>query len=72
MAHNSFKPGSRTPEFKPSRANLPLLSRSRANVPPFCSRVSANCVLEEDLDLDANYYCTEQIPRLETKRGQEQ
>ena len=71
MAHNSFKPGSRTPELAPSRANLPLLSPSRGNLPPFCSKVLANCVFEEDFDLDADYYCTDQIPRQESETGQE-
>ena len=70
MAHNSFKPGSRTPELAPSRANLPLLSTSRANIPPFYSRVSANCELEEEFDLDSDYFCTDKIPRQEEEKGQ--
>ena len=70
MAHNSFSPGSRTPELAPTRANLPLRSTSRTNVPPFCSRVSDNCVFEEDFDLDTDYYCIDQISRREKERGQ--
>ena len=70
MAHNSFAPGLRTPELAPSRANLPLSSTSRANVPSFFSKVSANCDFDDDFDdLDVGYYCTEIIPRRETKLG---
>ena len=60
MAHNSFAPGSRTPPAAPSRANLPLLSTSRANVPHFFSKVSTNCEIDEDNDLSIDYFCKEQ------------
>ena len=69
MAHNSFSPGLRTPDLAPSRANLPLLSASRANVPFFCTKVTANCDFEDDSDLDIGYYCTEIIPRKAIKQG---
>ena len=69
MAHNSFSPGLRTPDLAPSRANLPLLSASRANVPFFCTKVTANCDFEDDSDLDIGYYCTEIIPRRAIKQG---
>ena len=69
MAHNSFSPGLRTPDIAPSRANLPLLSASRSNVPSFYSRVTANCEFEDDSDLDIGYYCTEVIPQNKLKRG---
>ena len=69
MAHNSFAPGLRTPELTPSLANLPLRSASRANVPFFYSKVTANCEFEDDSDLHIGYYCTEVIPRKELKRG---
>ena len=69
MAHNSFSPGLRTPELKPSRANLPLLSTSRANVPYFYSKVNANCDFEDDPSLDIGFYCTDIIPKKQIDRG---